>query len=137
MEAGEYVPDEITNDMVRNTLLEADAASGFLLDGYPRTAAQVEELDRMLEAAGHSLDAVVVLTVDQDELVGRLLKRAQVEGRTDDTADVIWRRQDVYLAQTDALIDIYRWRGLLSEVDGAGEVTEVTQRVFDALAVRS
>ncbi|MET0915134.1 MAG: adenylate kinase [Jiangellaceae bacterium] len=133
MNAGEYVPDEITNAMVRARLLEPDAAAGFLLDGYPRTAAQVDELDAMLKVTGHELDAVIVLTVDTDELVGRLLNRAQVDGRADDTEEVIRRRQEVYLTQTEALIDIYRWRRLLHEVDGIGDVSDVTQRVFDAL----
>ena len=100
MDAGEYVPDEVTNRMVRNRIGEPDAEPGFLLDGYPRTLAQVEELDDMIAATGHRLDAVVVLTVVEDELVGRLLQRAQVEGRADDTEDVIRRRQEIYTEQT-------------------------------------
>jgi adenylate kinase len=135
MDAGEYVPDEVTNLMVRNRIDEPDAVSGFLLDGYPRTLAQVEELDGMIEFTGHQLDAVVVLTVDRDEIVSRLLQRAQVEGRADDTEDVIRRRQEVYAEETEPLIEIYRERGILIEVDGLGEVAEVTQRIFDALDV--
>ena len=88
MDAGEYVPDEVTNKMVRARIDEPDAEPGFLLDGYPRTLAQVDELDGMIKFTGHALDAVVVLTADQDELVQRLLKRAEVEGRADDTEDV-------------------------------------------------
>ena len=133
MDAGEYVPDEVTNRMVRNRIDEPDADPGFLLDGYPRTLAQVEELDGMIEYTGHRLDAVVVLTVDQDEIVDRLLQRAQVEGRADDTEDVIRRRQEVYVEQTEPLIDVYRDRDILVEVDGLGEVSEVTQRIFEAL----
>jgi adenylate kinase len=133
MDAGDYVPDEVTNRMVRNRIDEPDADPGFLLDGYPRTLAQVEELDGMIKFTGHSLDAVVVLTVDADEIVQRLLQRAQVEGRADDTEDVIRRRQEIYAEQTEPLIDVYRGRGLLIEVDGMGEVAEVTQRIFDAL----
>jgi adenylate kinase len=135
MDAGEYVPDEVTNRMVRNRIGEADATPGFLLDGYPRTLAQVEELDDMIVATGHRLDAVVVLTVVEDELVARLLQRAQVEGRADDTEDVVRRRQEVYTEQTAPLIDVYRSRGLLVEVDGMGEVDDVTKRIFDALDV--
>jgi adenylate kinase len=134
MDAGEYVPDEITNRMVRNRIDEPDAAPGFLLDGYPRTLAQVEELDGMIKFTGHSLDAVVVLTVDQDQLVQRLLQRAKTEGRADDTEDVIRRRQEVYLEQTEPLIDVYRDRNLLIEVDGTGEVDDITERIFGALA---
>jgi adenylate kinase len=137
MDAGEYVPDEVTNLMVRNRIDEPDATNGFLLDGYPRTLAQVEELDGMIEFTGHRLDAVVVLTVDRDEIVTRLLQRAQVEGRTDDTEDVVRRRQEVYAEETEPLIEIYRSRDLLIEVDGMGEVTEVTQRIFEALDVVS
>ena len=135
MDAGEYVPDEVTNLMVRNRIDEDDAGPGFLLDGYPRTLAQVEELDGMITFTGHSLDAVVVLTVDADEIVQRLLQRAEVEGRPDDTEDVIRRRQELYAEQTEPLIGVYRERGLLIEVDGMGEVTDVTTRIFDALDV--
>lgn len=135
MDAGEYVPDEVTNLMVRNRIDEPDAANGFLLDGYPRTLAQVEELDGMIRFTGHQLDAVVCLTVDQEEIVGRLLQRAQVEGRADDTEDVIRRRQEIYLEQTEPLIEVYSKRGIVVEVDGMGDVDDVTQRVFAALDV--
>jgi adenylate kinase len=135
MDAGEYVPDEVTNRMVRNRIDEPDAGHGFLLDGYPRTLAQVEELDGMIQHTGHKLDAVVVLTVDQDEIVQRLLQRAQTEGRADDTEEVIRRRQEVYLEQTQPLIEVYKQRGLVREIDGLGEVDEVTKRVFAALDV--
>ena len=133
MDSGEYVPDEVTNRMVRARIDEPDATPGFLLDGYPRTLDQVEELDGMITHTGHSLDAAVVLTVDAEELVQRLMQRAQTDGRTDDTEDVIRRRQEVYTEQTQPLIGVYRERGLLVEVDGMGEVDEVTQRIFDAL----
>src|SRR5690242_422593 len=113
MDAGEYVPDEVTNRMVRNRIDEPDATHGFLLDGYPRTLAQVEELDGMIKFTGHRLDAVLSLVVDKDEVVGRLLQRAQTEGRADDTEDVIRRRQEVYLEQTEPLIEVYNSRGIL------------------------
>jgi adenylate kinase len=133
MDAGDYVPDEVTNAMVRDRLSQDDAVEGFLLDGYPRTVPQVAELDSMLGDAGGALDAVVVLTVDDEELVQRLLHRAETEGRTDDTEDVIRHRQDVYNEQTAPLIAVYADRGLLVEVDGMGAVDEVTERVFSAL----
>lgn len=133
MDAGEYVPDEVTNSMVRNRIAEPDAEPGFLLDGYPRTVAQVEELDQMIEASGHRLDGAVVLTANEEELISRLLARAELEGRADDTEDVIRRRQEVYTEQTAPLIDVYRERGLLVEVDGMGEIEDVTKRIFDAL----
>ena len=130
MDAGEYVPDSVTNLMVRHRIDEPDAEKGFLLDGYPRTLAQVDELDGMIKHTGHRLDAVV----DPDELVRRLTARAQSEGRSDDTEDVIRRRQEVYTEQTEPLIEVYRGRGLLHEVDGIGEVDEVTNRILDSLA---
>src|SRR5918999_2249241 len=130
MDAGEYVPDELTNLMVRNRIDEADAEKGFVLDGYPRTLAQVEELDGMIEHTGHRLDAVVVLTVDEDEIVQRLLQRAQTEGRADDTEAVIRRRQEIYLEETEPLITVYKERGIVHEKDGMGEVKEVTKRIF-------
>jgi adenylate kinase len=135
MDAGEYVPDEITNRMVRNRIDEPDAERGFLLDGYPRTLAQVEELDGMIRFTGHRLDAAVVLTVDPEELVARLLQRAESSGRSDDTEEVIRRRQEVYTEQTEPLIGVYRERGILVEVDGMGTVDEVTKRIFEALDV--
>jgi adenylate kinase len=135
MKAGEYVPDQITNLMVRNRIDESDAEPGFLLDGYPRTLAQVEELDGMIAHTGHRLDAVVVLTVDSEELVQRLLQRAQTDGRADDTEDVIRRRQEIFLEETEPLISVYKERGLVHEIDGMGEVDAVTKRIFEALDV--
>jgi adenylate kinase len=133
MDAGDYVPDETTNLMLRDRIEESDAAPGFLLDGYPRTLVQVEELDRMISISGHGLDAVVLLTIDQEEIIQRLLRRAQVEGRADDNEDVIRRRLEAYTEQTEPLIEVYRDRGTLIEIDGMGDMAEVSQRIFDAL----
>ena len=133
MDAGEYVPDEVTNAMVRDRVGLEDAKPGFLLDGYPRTLAQVDELDAMLADNQVALDAVVALTADRDELVGRLLQRAHVEGRADDTEEVIRRRQEIYEEQTAPLIAVYRERGVLLDVDGMGEIDVVTHRIFTGL----
>jgi adenylate kinase len=133
MEAGEYVPDEVTNAMVKDRLGLDDCQPGFLLDGYPRTLHQVDELDKMLLEYHCDLDAVVCLTADQDELVKRLLQRAHLEGRADDTEEVIRRRQELYVEQTAPLIDVYRERGLLVEVDGMGEIDRVTHKVVKAI----
>ncbi len=130
MDAGEYVPDEVTNKMVADRLAQDDAAGGFLLDGYPRTTAQVDELDRILAEQGVEIEHVVELTADTDEVVARLLARAQKEGRSDDNEDVIRHRLDVYAEQTQPLTDIYRERGLLRQVDGLGEVSEITDRIL-------
>lgn len=134
MDAGEYVPDEVTNDMVADRLRQPDAAEGFLLDGYPRTADQVTALDAILATQDASLDVVVELTADAEAVVQRLLGRAAEQGRADDTDVVIRRRLDVYEEQTAPLVDIYAQRNLLVQVDGMGEVADVTQRLLAALA---
>ncbi|ANS80318.1 Adenylate kinase [Serinicoccus hydrothermalis] len=131
--SGGYVPDEITNAIVRDRLAQDDAAQGFLLDGYPRTTGQVEALDEMLGDAGHQLDAVVELTVDTDEVVQRLLARAQEQGRADDTEEVVRERMRLYAEETAPLASRYKERGLLRRVDGMGEVAEVTARIEAAL----
>ena len=136
MDAGEYVPDSLTNEIVEDRLQQADAAPGFLLDGYPRTTDQVVELDRLLGVAGTALDVVVLIVADTDEVVSRLLKRAAEQGRADDTADVIRHRLSVYEEQTAPLIDVYSSRGLVVTVDGLGAVATVTGRILDALAER-
>ncbi len=131
--AGGYVSDEITNAIVADRLAEDDCDPGFLLDGYPRTLAQVDALDVMLAAHGSQLDRVLELVVDDDVVVGRLLKRAEIEGRADDTEEVIRERMAIYHRETRPLSDTYRERGLLVEVEGEGEVDEVTERIVTAL----
>jgi len=133
MDKGEYVPDSVTNDLVRDRLSHEDAQRGFLLDGYPRTRDQVLELDDILQASNQKLDAVVLLTADTDELVKRLLNRAQEQNRADDTEEVIRHRQHVYLEQTQPLIEIYSSRDMVIEIDGLGQVSEVTERILNAL----
>jgi adenylate kinase len=137
MDRGEYVPDSVTNDLVRDRLNMDDAAAGFLLDGYPRTADQVSELDSILDEHDTSLDAVILLTADTDEIVRRLLNRAIEQGRTDDTEDVIRRRLEVYEAETAPLTSVYASRGLVIMVDGLGAIDEVTSRIVEALDARS
>ncbi len=136
MDRGEYVPDSLTNDLVRDRLSQADATDGFLLDGYPRTADQVAELDDILAKKSQHLDAVVMLAADVDEVVRRLLNRAIEQGRADDTEEVIRHRLDVYEEQTAPLISVYAARDLVITVDGLGEVADVTSRIVDALAAR-
>ncbi|QIM20082.1 adenylate kinase [Phycicoccus sp. HDW14] len=131
--SGGYVSDEITNAIVEDRLGQDDCARGFLLDGYPRTLAQVEALDSVLAAHGGALDHVLELTVDDDVVVGRLLKRAETEGRSDDTEEVIRDRMAIYHRETRPLSETYRSRGLLVEVDGDGAVDDVTQRITTAL----
>lgn len=137
MDAGEYVPDEVTNAMLGQRLSEPDCADGFLLDGYPRTLQQVAELDAILERGGAVLGAVVLLDADPDELVRRLLLRARDQGRADDTEAVIRRRLEVYAAETAPLAAEYAERGLLATVDGLGSVDEVAERILAALTTLS
>ncbi len=131
LDSGEYVPDEVTNAMVRERLAADDTRPGFLLDGYPRTLDQAAVLDEILATQGRRLDAGVVLRVDPEALVQRLLRRAEIEHRSDDTEDVIRRRLQMYADQTVPLISLYGERGLLHEIDGNGDITEVRERVFE------
>ncbi|HHU10537.1 MAG TPA: adenylate kinase [Intrasporangiaceae bacterium] len=135
--SGGYVSDDITNAIVEDRLAQDDCAPGFLLDGYPRTTAQVTALDAMLEKDNRPLERVLELVVDEDAVVGRLLKRAEVEGRADDTEEVIRERMAIYHRETKPLSDAYRERGLLVEVDGLGEIDEVAERIVAALTPKS
>lgn len=136
VDAGDYVPDSLTNALVSDRLSEADARRGFLLDGYPRTTDQVEYLDDLLLSHGHSLSAVIRLVADTDEIVARLRKRAIERGRTDDSEEAIRHRQEVYLRETEPLIANFRERGLLIEVDGLGSMDDVHARILAALLAR-
>jgi adenylate kinase len=133
-DSGELVPDEITNAMVKDRLEQPDASAGFLLDGYPRTAAQSTVLDDFLMSRGERLDAVIELNVDESQLLARLAKRAAEQGRTDDTDEAIRRRLDIYRQSTAPLVDYYRGQGVLRSVDGTGLVEEVTERILAALS---
>lgn len=136
MDAGDNVPDSLTNDLIRHRLAESDAENGFLLDGYPRTTDQVRELDEFLQGHGTALDAVVELVADPDIVIGRLRKRAIEEGRSDDNEAVVRHRLEVYREQTEPLIDIYDGRGALVKIDALGEIDDVTARIIEALLVR-
>lgn len=131
--SGGYVSDDITNAIVESRLAEDDVTPGFLLDGYPRTTAQVEALDAMLAKQGQSLDKVLELVVDDEVVVQRLLKRAELEGRADDTEEVIRERMAIYHRETEPLSGAYAERGLLVKVDGDGEVDAVAERIVAAL----
>ena len=133
MESGGYVSDEITNDIVKDRLAQGDCVTGFLLDGYPRTLQQVQTLDDYLAETDRPLQAVISLLADVEEVVARLLKRAEIDGRPDDNEETIRVRLQVYAEQTEPLLDLYRSRGMLVEVDGLGHIDEVSERVFAAL----
>jgi adenylate kinase len=133
MESGGYVSDEITNDIVKDRLAQGDCVTGFLLDGYPRTLQQVQTLDDYLAETDRPLHAVISLLADVEEVVARLLKRAEIDGRPDDNEETIRVRLQVYAEQTEPLLGLYRSRGMLVEVDGLGPIDEVSERVFAAL----
>lgn len=131
IDAGNLVPDEVTIAMLSDRLDQSDTADGFILDGFPRTLPQAAELDGLL--GDRSLTAVVEFVVDEEAMVGRLLRRAEIEGRSDDSEDVIRHRLEVYHEQTAPLVDYYLERRLLIEVEAMGEIDEVTSRVIAAL----
>ena len=136
MDRGDNVPDSLTNELVADRIGQADCAAGFLLDGFPRTTAQVDALNGMLAEQGTALDAVVELVADVEIVVERLKKRAIEQGRTDDDESVVRHRLEVYREQTAPLIDLYGQTGLLVSVDGIGAIDEVTGRIMDELAGR-
>jgi adenylate kinase len=133
MDAGRLVGDDIVIGISEDRLAQDDASKGFILDGFPRTAAQAEALDALLERLGSALDCCLALTVDTEEVVARLLKRAEIEGRADDNEETIRERMRVYDQQTAPLLDYYRERGLLREVEGMGSVEEVAEAIRRAL----
>jgi len=133
MAKGELVPDSVTVDLVADRLAQPDTAPGFLLDGFPRTMAQVTSLDQILDKLGIKLDVVLSLVVNEETLVQRMLKRAEIEGRADDNEETIRRRFQVYAEETEPLLTTYRQRGLLVEVDGLGTVDEVHDRIVSAV----
>ena len=135
MDAGEYVPDSVTNAMVRDPLDQPDTAPGFLLDGYPRTVSQVDDLAAMLAEHHVGLDHVIELTVDLEEVVDRLVRRAGAGGRSDDSEEVIRHRQELFAQETRPLTAVYEAQGLLTRVDGMGSVDEVSARIFAALGL--
>jgi len=134
MERGELVSDEIVIEVARERLSQPDARRGFVLDGFPRTVAQAEALDRMLPKLGVELERCVALAVDGDQLVKRLLRRAEIEGRSDDNEGAIRERMREYNDKTRPLIEYYRGRGVLREVDGVGTLEEVARRIEQALS---
>jgi adenylate kinase len=134
MERGELVSDAIVIGVAGERLSQPDVEEGFVLDGFPRTVAQAEALDGLLARLGVKLERCVAMTVDEDAVVARLLKRAEIEGRSDDNEDTIRNRMRVYRERTEPLVTYYRERGVLAEVDGMGSIDEVAARIARALS---
>jgi adenylate kinase len=133
LDTGDLVPDTLTNRVVRDRLNQDDVRAGFLLDGYPRNTAQLAELDTILAANGQVLDVAVQLRVDEAELVDRMLHRATMTGRSDDTEDVIRHRLELYHHETEPVAAAYSERGILLSVDGMGSEDEIFGRLLAAL----
>lgn len=133
MDKGEFVPDHVTTDMLKQRMEEPDAADGFLLDGYPRTVIQIGALDEMLAARGQPLEVVLALTAPDGELLSRMLRRAQEQGRSDDTEDVIQRRLELYREETQPVLTAYTKRGILLTVEGTGERESITRAAIAAV----
>lgn len=133
LDDGAFVPDHLTNALVKDRLLDADVQPGFLLDGYPRTAPQVMELDNILASQHHRLDAVVELRAQDSELEQRMLQRAKEQGRKDDTLEVFRRRLDLYHRETHEVVAVYAGRGMVVSVDGSGDPADITKRAIAAV----
>ena len=134
---GELVPDELTNKIVEDRLAKDDVKNGWILDGYPRNASQVEALDAMLERLGTPLDAVVALDADHEVLMHRIAKRAEIEGRSDDTPEAIAKRLATYVKETAPLLDTYKQRDLLVAIDGTGDIDDIQNAIVEALNARA
>jgi adenylate kinase len=133
MDRGDLVPDSVVIGVAEERLSKDDAAEGFILDGFPRTAAQAQALDEMLDRIGSKLERCVALVIDEEAVVKRLLKRAEIEGRSDDNEGTIRNRMSVYHENTKPLIEYYSERGLLAEVDGMGSIDDIAERIREAL----
>ena len=134
MDRGELVPDSVTNEMVKDRLTHDDVANGFILDGFPRNVAQAEVLRAILADKKTPLHAVLEFSLADEEIVARLLHRAEVEKREDDKEDVIKRRLEVYAEQTAPIISFYRNEGLLISVSAIGNIEDITAHAISALS---
>lgn len=134
IDKGDYVPDAVTVDMVREWLRAIPKGTRIVFDGFPRTVAQADELDELLAEVGRSVDAVILIDAPRDELLTRLSKRSREQGRTDDTPEVIGRRLDLYLEQTQPVVDHYQKKALVHLVDGLGTREDVAERLGAVLS---
>ena len=130
---GLLVPDNILLKIIENNISGANSNNGYILDGFPRNLQQVENLNDLINKLDHTIDIVISLTADEDELITRLIKRSEESGRSDDTADIISKRQKVYWKQTAPIIAYYKKTGILKEVNGLGTIQEITKRIIGAI----
>ena len=133
IDKGQLVPDHILLDIINDRIVLPDCNNGYLLDGFPRTLGQANGLENIMKSLSHTLDMAISLTADEDELINRLIKRGLESGRTDDTPGVIRKRQKLYWVQTAQIIDFYKGKNLLKNIDGLGEINEITNRILAVL----
>ncbi len=122
---GELVPDELLIDLLRNAIKQNRDVQGYIFDGFPRTIQQASDLDKLMKEFNMAVSKVLVLDVNEEEVVKRLLKRAELEGRSDDNEDVIRNRMGVYRTQTEPLIEYYSEKGLVSTIKGVGTIDDI------------
>lgn len=134
---GELVPDDVISDMIGERLRRADVAKGFILDGYPRNLAQAKSLDALLELLNQPVDEAILIDIKAELIIKRIAKRAQEEGRADDTEETVRNRLQVYTEQTEPVAEYYAQRGLLTKVLGEGSVDEIFQRILSILTLGS
>ncbi|MDQ0317159.1 adenylate kinase [Amorphus orientalis] len=137
MDQGGLVPDEVVVQIVSERLDQPDCSNGFILDGFPRTVPQADALDALLEKKQLQLDVVIELVVDEDALLDRVKKRAAESGgnvRSDDNAEALKKRLDVYREQTAPLAEFYRQKGLLKQINGMAAIDEVSSEIDRVLA---
>ena len=133
IDVGQLVPDDVLLKMMSDRLAQNDCNNGYCLDGFPRTITQAKGLERILTNLNQSLDAVVSIVADEEELINRLVLRGSTSGRTDDTPEIIRQRLRVYRRQTEPLIEFYEQQNLIKAVEGVGKITEITERILNTL----
>ena len=133
IDQGKLVPDNFLFTIVNERLGQPDCRDGYILDGFPRTLNQANGLEKIMGSFDHSLDRAISLYADEDALVERLVKRGENSGRSDDTSNIIRNRQKIYWQQTAPLLDFYEERGLLDNVNGLGEIKEITERILTVI----
>ena len=133
MNKGELVPDDVILNMMKGRLQKKDCENGYILDGFPRNLQQVENLNELLIKLDHNIDIAINLTADGNELIKRLIKRSEDSGRSDDTIEIISKRQKVYWEQTSPIIQYYKKTGILKEVNGIGTIAKITERIIEAI----
>ena len=126
---GEFVPDDILSGIIKKNIVSERCPNGYILDGYPRNIPQAKSLEKLTKELNQNIDLVINLIADENELIKRLIKRSQKSSRTDDTKEIILKRQEIYWEQTAPIIEYYKKLDLLKEINGIGKVLEISERI--------